>query len=72
MFADVALSEKSPYLGGVWVRSSLSKDPREQPENFFGRDRSPSGPALRLSVSEDVALSEKSPYLGGVWVRLSL
>jgi len=27
LFAVVALSEKSPYLGGAWVRLSLLKDP---------------------------------------------
>jgi len=25
MFAGVALSEKSPYLGGAWVRLSLQQ-----------------------------------------------
>ena len=40
------------------------------PNDFRGRDRSPSGPALRRSVSTDVAFPEKSPYLGGAWVRL--
>ena len=37
-----------------------------------GKDRSPSGLALRWSMSADVALSEKSPHLGGSRVRLSL
>jgi hypothetical protein len=27
MSADVALSEKSPYLGGAWVRWGLSNNP---------------------------------------------
>ena len=27
VFADVALSEKSPYLGGIWVRLGLSNVP---------------------------------------------
>ena len=37
---------------------------------LLGRDRSPSGPALRRSMSADAALSEKSPYLGGARVGL--
>ena len=78
MSADVALSEKSPHLGGAWVRLSLQQESGMQPDEppspilLLGRDRSPSGPALRCSMSADVALSEKSPHLGGAWVRLSL
>ena len=73
--ADVALSEKSPHLGSAWVRWSLQQEPGMQPDEppspilLLGRDRSPSGPALRCSMSADVALSEKSPHLGGAWVR---
>ena len=68
--ADVALSEKSPYLGGAWVRQVFGRTRWMPPKDFRGRDRSPSGPAPRRSVSKDVALSEKSPYHGGAWVRL--
>ena len=32
MSADVALSEKSPYLGGAWVRWSLQQEPGMQPD----------------------------------------
>ena len=59
--ADVALSEKSPHLGGAWVRWSLQQEPGMQPDEppspilLLGRDRSPSGPALRCSMS---------PYVG--------
>jgi hypothetical protein len=41
----MALSEKSPYLGGVWVRLSLPKNPDVRPDDLLGRDRSPSGSA---------------------------
>ena len=44
MPADAALSEKSPHLGSAQVRLSLSKNPKVQPEDLRGRDRSPSGP----------------------------
>ena len=50
--ADVALSEKSPHLGGAWVKWSLQQEPGMQPDEppspilLLGRDRSPSGPAL--------------------------
>jgi hypothetical protein len=40
--ADVALSEKSPYLGGVWVRLGFSATERS-PEDFRDRDRSSGG-----------------------------
>ena len=74
----MALSEKSPYLGGARVRLILWQEPWMWSEDFRGRDRSPSGPplrggqSLRWSMSADVALSEKSPYLGGAQVRLIL
>ena len=45
MPADAALSEKSPHLGSAQARLSLSKNPKVQPEDLRGRDRSPSGPA---------------------------
>ena len=51
MPADAALSEKSPHLGSAQARPSLSKNPKVQPEDLRGRDRSPSGPALWRSCS---------------------
>ena len=51
MPADAALSEKSPHLGSAQVRLSLSKNPKVQPEDLRGRDRSPSGPALQTMAS---------------------
>jgi hypothetical protein len=57
------------FIGFYTVTDSWILAPRISPNDFRGRDRSPSGPCLRWSVSTDVALSEKSPYLGGAWVR---
>ena len=51
MPADAALSEKSPHLGSAQARLSLSKNPKVQPEDLRGRDRSPSGPALQTMAS---------------------
>jgi len=34
MFAEVALSEKSPYLGGACVRLSLWQEPGMQPDEL--------------------------------------
>jgi len=39
MFAGVALSEKSPYLGGFRVRLSLWQEPGMWPEDLRGRFR---------------------------------
>jgi hypothetical protein len=44
MFADMALSEKSPHLGGALGEVDFSAT-RRPPNDFLGRDRSPSGPS---------------------------
>jgi hypothetical protein len=73
MPADLALSEKSPHLGGAWVRWVFRPTRSSPRTSEVGTDlravRVCGGLALRRSMPADLALSEKSPHLGGVWVR---
>jgi hypothetical protein len=50
MFADVALSEKSPYLGSAWVRMVFSATRyRLVSQDLFGRSIGGSGWSQKLA-----------------------